>query len=471
MLTSHNHNFNSLQHKAVYSNVNYRQLFMLLLIWLVTGITLKVLSIPLLILFALYLQNQGRHLYLFILFFFTLILSDSRIYALSFSQDLKTFLMLLLLLPFIIPKRFNLPLDFSRSFYQPFLPFAAFAFLCLIFSPVPFTAFQKTLSYFLLFIIVPILFYSLYKAYTTRFLKAIIYLGVAVLIAGYVMYLVNPAWVMYAGGGRSSGALGNPNGLGMFCFLFFLLYFVIRHYFPQLFSKKENFIILILIFSSLLWSGSRGQTLAVVIFLVTQFLSKRNKTVGLLVSAIIGLALVSIEIDIVAVAQALGFADYLRIETLDAGGGRVVAREFAWEQIQKNFWVGRGFSYTEWIYREHFWELSMLGHEGNAHNAFLTVWLDTGLIGLVLFVAGWGVLFLKAAKNSFLAFPIAFALIASNMVESWLVASLNPFTIQVLMILTLLIYIVKDKSASRLKASSVNALPVRIPLKDIFHKK
>ncbi|WP_161887654.1 O-antigen ligase family protein [Pontibacter russatus] len=267
---------------------------------------------------------------------------------------------------------------------------------------------------------------------------------------------------MYNEGGRSSGALGNPNGLGMFCFLFFLLYFTIRHYFPKLFSKKENIIILGLIFSSLLWSGSRGQTLAVLIFFVTQFLSKRGKTIGLLLSAVIGIMLVSIEIDIVAIAHTLGFEEYLRVETLDAGGGRVVAREFAWEQIQKNFWIGRGFSYTEWIYRQHFWELSMLGHEGNAHNAFLTVWLDTGLIGLILFIIAWGILFLRASRNSFLAFPIAFALIASNMVESWLVASLNPFTIQVLMILTLLIYIVKDQPRSYLKVTQKNVLPLQL---------
>ncbi|HEY4651527.1 MAG TPA: O-antigen ligase family protein, partial [Pontibacter sp.] len=226
-----------------------------------------------------------------------------------------------------------------------------------------------------------------------------------------------------------------------------------------------NLIIYLLIFSSLIWSGSRGQTVAVVVFLVTVFLSKRHKTAGLLVSALIGIMLITVDIDIVAIAHALGFENYLRVDTLEAGGGRVVAREFAWEQIQKNFWIGRGFSYTEWIYGQHFWELSMRGHEGNAHNAFLTVWLDTGLIGLTLFIVGWGTLFLKAAKNSYLAFPIAFAVIASNMVESWLAASLNPFTIQVLMILTLLIYIVKDERVVLPESEPVSAprLPVFQP--------
>lgn len=425
----------------------YKSLFVNLFVWLVLGIFLGVFSIPIIAIHFYFLYNKNRVLPAFLGFFFIIILSDSRLGALRFAQDLKVILMLILMLPLFIKRVGGWKFELSRSFHQSVLPYILFAFFCIIYSPVPLTAFQKTLSYSLLFIIVPVVFYSLYKVYNTFFLKAIIYLGVAVLIAGYLMYLANPMLVMYNLGGRSSGALGNPNGLGMFCFLFFLLYFVIQHYFPLLFSKRENVVILVLIFSSLIWSGSRGQTISVLIFLVTQYLSRRNQILGLVLSAFLGIMLVSIDFDIIAIAQALGFEEYLRVDTLDAGGGRVVAREFALEQIQKNFWIGRGFSYTEWIYRQNYWELSMLGHEGNAHNAFLTAWLDTGLIGLILFIIGWGVLFLKAAKNSYMAIPIAFAIIASNMVESWLVASLNPFTIQVLMILTLLIYIVKDKPA------------------------
>ena len=432
---------------------NYKQLFSILAIWLAAGIALKVLAIPVIALHVLYLYNKHYTLEIFIGFFFILILSDSRIGALDFAKNLKVVLMVLLFLPLVLQKQDSFRLHTSQNFGKPFLPYILFALYCIVYSPEPFTAFQKTLSYYLLLIIVPIMFYSLYQKYGKKLLKAVIYLGVLILIAGYLMYLANPRLVMYNAGGRSSGALGNPNGLGMFCFLFFLLYFTINHYFPQLFTKRENFVILVLTFSSLLWSGSRGQTLSVLIFLITQFLSRRNKAAGLLLSAVLAIMLVSIDFDIVAIAQALGFEDYLRVDTLDAGGGRVVARAFAWEQIQKSPWVGNGFNYTEYIYHLHFYELSMLGHEGNAHNAFLTVWLDTGLIGLILFVTGWGVLFYKAAKNSYLALPVAFAIIASNMVESWLTASLNPFTILVLMTLTLLIYIVKDAPAV--------ALPVR----------
>lgn len=423
---------------------SFKPLFLNLLIWLLLGIALNMLAIPIIALHVLYLYNKKNVLEIFLGFFFILLLSDSRNHALDFAKNLKVVLMVLLFLPFVLSKQSTFGFYTNYNFSKPFIPFITFAFFCIIFSPVPFTAVQKTISYFLLPLIVPIIFYSLYKAYGDFFLKAVVYLGASILVAGYVMFLVNPSLVIYFGGGRSSGVLGNPNGLGMFCFLFFMLYFVIQHYFPDLFTKKEKIIILFLIFSSLLWSGSRGQTLSLLIFLATQYMSKRNKAVGLLLSAAIGIMLVTIDIDIVAIAQALGFEEYLRVETLQQGGGRVVAREFAFEQIQKNFWIGKGFSYTEYIYGQNYLELSMRGHEGNAHNAFLTVWLDTGFIGLLLFMLAWGILFLKASKNSYLAFPVALAVMASNMVESWLIGSLNPFTIQLLMILTLLIYIIKD---------------------------
>ncbi len=444
----------------------YKSLFGNLILWLVLGIALKVLAIPIIALHVLWLYNKRYTLEVFLGFFFILVLSDSRLGALSFAKNLKVVLMGLLLLPFILQREQEFGLKAAYSFGKPFLPFIAFALFCIALSPVPFTAIQKTLSYLLLLVVVPIMFYSIYQKYGSFFLKALVYLGALILIAGYLIFLADPMSVMYNAGGRSSGALGNPNGLGMFCFLFFLLYFVIRHYYPLLFSKREHLVILVLIVSSLLWSGSRGQTLSLLIFLITQLLSRRNQLVGLVLSGLIGIMLVSIDLDIVAIAHTLGFEEYLRVETLEAGGGRVVAREFAWEHINKNFWIGKGFSYTEYIYGQNYYKLSMLGHEGNAHNAFLTMWLDTGLIGLGLFILGWAVLFFRAAKKSYLAFPVAFALIASNMVESWLAASLNPFTIMVLMILTLLIYVVQDapvKPAAPQRFPSAGVSPTALP--------
>ena len=134
----------------------------------------------------------------------------------------------------------------------------------------------------------------------------------------------------------------------------------------------------------------------------------------------------------------LGLQDQFRIDTLENGSGRTIAWDFAWDQIQNDFFIGRGFSYTEYIFRINYEYLSMLGHQGAAHNSYLTFWLDTGLIGLVLYLFALITTFIKASFKSKFAFPVLYAVLFSNNYESWLTASLNPFTIQLLFILTLM---------------------------------
>ncbi len=410
------------------------------------GILLRFAALPLIALHVLYLINRGSLIISFIGFIFILILSDSRHNAVDFAKDLKTVIVLLFLLFLLKGSAGGIKIKTYFNWYIFFLPFIIWALFCLIFSPVVLTAFSKTISYLLLIIITPTLFYALWEEYGEKFLRTLMMSGVAVLVAGFVMYIINPNLVMYNLGERSSGALGNPNALGIFSFLFFVFFFLVTHYFPSLFTKRARIIIYILIIASLLWSGSRGQTLALLVFIGVLLLSRRNRILGVLLTIGVAVFVTYIDIDIVALGRFFGFEHYLRVESLETGGGRVVAREFAWEHIQKNYWIGKGFSYTEYIYHKNFLELSMKGHEGNAHNAFLTVWLDTGFIGLVLFIIGWLALSLKAIAASPLALPFVMSVFLSNMVESWLIGSLNPYTIQLLMMLTFLIAVPKQIS-------------------------
>ena len=135
----------------------------------------------------------------------------------------------------------------------------------------------------------------------------------------------------------------------------------------------------------------------------------------------------------------LGIQDYLRIETLNEGSGRFVAWNFAINNIESVFFLGGGYGYTELIFKKFFWELSSLGHQGNAHNSYLTIWLDTGLIGLSLFIIGMIRTSLTAFSKSRYALPIIYSMLFSANFESWLAASLNPFTSLFLILLTILL--------------------------------
>jgi O-antigen ligase len=80
----------------------------------------------------------------------------------------------------------------------------------------------------------------------------------------------------------------------------------------------------------------------------------------------------------------------------------------------------------------------MLGHQGNAHNSYITFWLDTGIFGVLAYVVGIISAAVKGLRRSVFGMPVLYAVLFSSFFESWLTASLNPFTIQLLLIITIL---------------------------------
>ena len=78
-----------------------------------------------------------------------------------------------------------------------------------------------------------------------------------------------------------------------------------------------------------------------------------------------------------------------------------------------------------------------MGHEGNAHNSYLTICFDTGFLGLLSFLYFIIMNFLNS--NNFIKnFPILVGLLLSALFESWMSASLNPFTILLMLIIALI---------------------------------
>jgi len=82
--------------------------------------------------------------------------------------------------------------------------------------------------------------------------------------------------------------------------------------------------------------------------------------------------------------------------------------------------------------------LADMGHQGHAHNSYLTFWYDVGLVGLLAFLTGLLRSFFISRKDPVI-FPVIIGVLISNNFESWLTASLNPYTIVLYMIITVLI--------------------------------
>ena len=425
------------------------QFITICLVWVILGIIFSPIAFFLIPISFLVFYKKNFEIEIFLSFILILTLSDSRYYGLIWAGQIKNILIILLSL--VVLKKYQ-QIDNKINFHLFIVPFIVIAAFCLIKSPDIITGSQKTLSYFLLFFIVPNYFSYLYQNYGVELIQKIIWFITTLLIIGFFIRFINPNFVILAD--RYKSILGNPNGLGIYTFLFFCFFTISNEIFKDLFNTKQRSFIYSVILISLLLCGARSSIIAVGIFLIFRYFNKLSPFLSFLLLIIFIISYEYVNLNFESIIINLGLEKYFRIDTLKNGSGRLVAWEFAWKNIEYNFFLGRGFSYTEYLYKLNFSMLSKLGHQGAAHNAYLTLWLDSGLIGLTAFLFGLIGIVIKISKMSKSVFPLLFAVIFSNQFESWLTASLNPFTIIFLMCLSL-IYVVSIVE-SNLKTNTIS---------------
>ena len=375
---------------------------------------------------ALFRQDHEAFLLAFLML---LIFSDSRSHNFDFAELFKN-----VVAPFFglyCLYRFG---GFSRNqVIYGFIPFFLFAFILTLLNDDPFLSFQKTFSYFLIFASIP----SLIRTLDLSFFRQYFFLVVAVLLLGVLINFVNPEFTQIQG--RYRGMLGNPNGLGIFLVLNFLLYQLVINKNKNLFTGAESILFSILFLYSLFLCQSRSAIVVFALFYLFRFLFLRSKVFSWILLLMFIPVYSYLEQNLPLMLIEYGFGEYFRVDTLAEGSGRTIAWTFAWEQLQNNFFIGKGFAYTETLFNTYYAYLSKLGHQGNAHNSFLTIWLDTGLIGLILFIFPFFFLFIRGNKLNAYAFPILICILFSAFFESWLAASLNPFTIIFLIMVAVLL--------------------------------
>ncbi len=384
---------------------------------------------------ALLMMLRGFYTELLLCFFLTLILSDSRNPSLAVFQNVKNIYILLLGLGlFLIPRK-NVP--YERTVIK-FWPFFAIALFCVFYSDDYLTTLQKTLSYFLIVVIVPNYFFLAWKKDGTALIETIVWWVTLLLFTGFVLRYIAPEQVFLED--RYTGILGNPNGMGLFTLMFFIFFRVAETNWTGIFGRWERIIIYAIIIGSLLSCGSRNSLFAIILFLSFGYFYRISSVAGFIFFIVIAASYSFIQINLLSIVTSLGLEDQFRVETLENASGRTVAWAFGWQQIQENIGFGKGIGYTDYLYRKYYNVLSMQGHQGNAHNSYITFWLDTGLFGLIFFLRGIIVSFWNTTRNNRYAIPALYAILFSAFFESWLTASLNPFTIQLMLILTILNY-------------------------------
>lgn len=379
------------------------------------------------------LAVKKRYFELLLGFFFILLLSDNLDERLMFAKNFKNFYILLMALTVLSERDKFKP--FSNIFSM-FIPFFILAVFALQFSGSFSVAVQKTLSYFLLLITIPNYFKYLYRNYGIVFLKNIVYFFFFIVVAGYLVKYIDLNFA-YIEGQRMRGLFGNPNGLGIFLFLYFSFFYIIRSFYPLLFSRNEARIIYLVIFGALILCGSRTAFICILMLLLLNKIHVVSPFIGFLLLVTVIFSYEVIIDNAVTLIQFSGLEKYFRLNTLEEGSGRFIAWAFAWEKIQGFYFFGGGLGNDEFIMRKNYGFLTKLGHQGGVHNSYLTLWFDVGIVGLVTYLRSLFLLFIKGAKKSHTAIPFLYAILFSMTYESWIAGSLNPFTILLLFSLTL----------------------------------
>lgn len=371
-----------------------------------------------------------KMLYPFIALMILLPLADSAFPFAGLAYNARPLLLAVIILLILTHPTIRPKTDWSLNYFIPY--FIVIIYLSM--QSIALTPVYKSFSYLLVIFATPVVVKHLINHEKDTFLRSLILIYTLVYVFSFINIETDQTLQEYD---RFSGIFNNPNALGIFSFLFFMLTHLIFKFQPQLFSRPERNIVTGLILVGVIYSRSRSGMFAIAIYWASTFIYSRWRFQGLLSFAFI-LFSVSVFLSFEDLIRGVGLGDFFRLESLETGSGRKLAMQEAWTQIKENPVSGYGLGYTETFFSEKFMELARKGHVGGVHNSFLWVWLDMGLIGLLAFVYGWFRWFATSFKYTLLVLPVGLAVIFSANVEGWLMGSLNHVTIQLIIILSLL---------------------------------
>jgi O-antigen ligase len=412
------------------------RLVIMLMVWVFFGMIQADLAALVVAATVVLLKKKEMYKELVIGFLFVLIMSDNRQSFASFAIGAKNLYIVLMAAFYFLDRK---SFAFRNDYFKPFIPFFLFGAIAL--SQAPMVNFSnsamKTLSYVLLLMVTPAYFIKCFRIYGPQFLKDVIFFYGCIFLIGVILIPVAPDIVFLVG--RYSGIYGNPNGIGIASTVLFLLIFITNKKFPGLLSSNELRLMYLLIVLAILLSVSRNTMVSLMLFLLFARFYEMSLLAGfaILVAAVMAFELINN--NIVAIVTALGLGKYLRAEAIEDGSGRALAWHVAWKQIQHQFYLGGGFAYDEWFFYENRHWLMRKGHQGGVHNSWLALWMNTGIIGLLLFAVGLFKTFGKALARTRLSFPIMFAVLFSASFEAWLMGSLNPFHVVFVLLMTVIL--------------------------------
>ena len=242
---------------------------------------------------------------------------------------------------------------------------------------------------------------------------AVIVIGVSML---YYVFESNLGFL----NGRFRGVFGNPNEMSHWMFPFVLLIFS-----SSAFSNKsEKKWALIVGLGVLGLTGTRGALVSLLVGWLGAQIVKRKKSgfqVFLLGSILLGVA--SSQIFSFEVFQAFLPERLIRSESLEEGGGRFLAWEFALEEIKRRPFFGGGGGYEERYFGSRYAFFAQQNHQGLSHNSWLAFAMNFGVASSLLLILSLTNRLGLFKRSTIILFAPAF--LFSLTIEGWLTAPMS----------------------------------------------
>jgi hypothetical protein len=417
---------------------------------LILGIINPYLSIIPVTLVTIYYGYKSQYTELFLFFLLVLIFADNRA-SLEAGMKMNRIIGIVLITFFTLTSKYFKSSPFLKNI-KWLIPFWICLLISWFFSPaeIKIQSFLRTISYGLLPLTAFGLFIPFFQEQPKR-IKEIINLSIVVIIMGFLLYLIAPQYVQSVGEDnqlRISGLLGNANGLAIFSTFFSIIaWFAYKKL--GMYTRNEYILLFLLFLMSILISGSRT---SLVVFILFHGLTYINTRKGInrfmlkyFIIPIFILSFTSVGISYIKESSVL--SSRARLETLETLGGRLIGWQWGYQQVSKALWFGKGLMYDSSVYQISFsQEMRSIQRGLNAaYSGALALLLDTGAIGAFFFIIFFIGLF-KQFKDKKLILPVLAGFILSFIFESWIMASLQPFTILFYTIIGLFQFSIESKA-------------------------
>ena len=311
--------------------------------------------------------------------------------------------------------------------------FILFCLLSFLWSDYGLISFKRSFQLFVTFITIlnAILYVRTEFIISSFKIVCFIYLAVTFFSGLFIPQAIDQAF------GTWRGIELQKNLLGHTALMIFTLALYFLHYSQNVLTKFSNYLLIVLSILAVILSGSSTNligVIAVVLVLLVMNIDKYYASLGniRLFSIIVMLTIIfPILIISVYAPEILSFIPGFFGKDLTFTG-RSSIWAYIWDEIQRKFWLGYGYG-SYWIMGSSIidkFQFSVGWKVNEAHNGFLEIMLQTGVIGFVLFISVLISFVYKIIKSDFIiALLVLISIVIVNFSESFVFKERNSSTL------------------------------------------